>query len=191
MKTVLTTGQVAKICKVAPRTVSKWFDDGALRGYRIPTSKDRRIPRDSLIEFLKANNMPLGNLEGLGKHKVLFIGTETLLTNRIKETLSGPTEYLFEHTDTSFGAGIMVGSFYPDSIIIDLGIGRAEALQIAASLRKEKAFSSILIIGIASEDEVHPDQLVWYGFSDIFKKPFDTAALCERIRTTATTKHDN
>ncbi|MCY2996511.1 MAG: response regulator, partial [Planctomycetota bacterium] len=23
---VFTTGQVAKICKVAPRTVSKWFD---------------------------------------------------------------------------------------------------------------------------------------------------------------------
>ena len=27
-KTVLTTGEVAKICSVAPRTVSKWFDAG-------------------------------------------------------------------------------------------------------------------------------------------------------------------
>ena len=33
---VFTTGQVAKICKVAPRTVSKWFDSGRLKGYRIP-----------------------------------------------------------------------------------------------------------------------------------------------------------
>src|SRR5262249_61528897 len=38
MKKVFTTGQVAKICKVAPRTVSKWFDSGRLRGYRIPGS---------------------------------------------------------------------------------------------------------------------------------------------------------
>src|SRR5205823_90621 len=45
MKTIFTTGQVAKICKVAPRTVSKWFDSGRLRGYRIPGSQDRRIPR--------------------------------------------------------------------------------------------------------------------------------------------------
>ena len=45
MKKVFTTGQVAKICKVAPRTVSKWFDSGRLRGYRIPGSQDRRIPR--------------------------------------------------------------------------------------------------------------------------------------------------
>ena len=49
---VFTTGQVAKICKVTPRTVSKWFDSGRLRGYRIPGSQDRRIPREALIHFL-------------------------------------------------------------------------------------------------------------------------------------------
>ena len=32
VKDVLTTGEVAKICNVAPRTVSKWFDSGALHG---------------------------------------------------------------------------------------------------------------------------------------------------------------
>ena len=57
---VFTTGQVAKICKVAPRTVSKWFDSGRLRGYRIPGSQDRRIPREYLIKFLKEHGMPLG-----------------------------------------------------------------------------------------------------------------------------------
>ena len=51
---VFTTGQVAKICKVAPRTVSKWFDSGRLKGYRIPGSQDRRIPRDLETICLKA-----------------------------------------------------------------------------------------------------------------------------------------
>ena len=50
MRTIFTTGQVAKICKVAPRTVSKWFDSGRLRGYRIPGSQDRRIPREHLAK---------------------------------------------------------------------------------------------------------------------------------------------
>ena len=63
MKKVFTTGQVAKICKVAPRTVSKWFDSGRLRGYRIPGSQDRRIPREQLLRFLQEHNMPLGELE--------------------------------------------------------------------------------------------------------------------------------
>ena len=54
---VFTTGQVAKICKVAPRTVSKWFDSGRLKGYRIPGSQDRRIPREYLIRFLKEHGV--------------------------------------------------------------------------------------------------------------------------------------
>src|SRR5512140_1444860 len=49
-KDVLTTGEVAKICNVAPRTVSKWFDSGSLKGYKIPGSKDRRIPVAQLIK---------------------------------------------------------------------------------------------------------------------------------------------
>ncbi|MFN9969658.1 MAG: helix-turn-helix domain-containing protein, partial [Phycisphaerae bacterium] len=58
-KEVLTTGEVAKICNVAPRTVSKWFDSGSLKGYRIPGSRDRRIPTSELIRFMKAHNIPL------------------------------------------------------------------------------------------------------------------------------------
>lgn len=58
-KKVFTTGDVAKICKVTPRTVSKWFDSGRLRGYRIPGSQDRRIPREYLIRFLKENGMEI------------------------------------------------------------------------------------------------------------------------------------
>ena len=57
---VYTTGQVAKFCKVASRTVAKWFDDGRIKGYRLPGgSQDRRFPREHLIEFMKKHDMPL------------------------------------------------------------------------------------------------------------------------------------
>ena len=62
-KAIFTTGQVAKVCHVAPRTVSKWFDAGRIKGYRIPGSQDRRIPRAHLIEFLRQHGMPLDGLE--------------------------------------------------------------------------------------------------------------------------------
>ena len=54
---VYTTGQVAKICKVSPATVSKWFDSGCLKGFRVPGSRDRRIPREHLIAFMKEYGM--------------------------------------------------------------------------------------------------------------------------------------
>jgi excisionase family DNA binding protein len=93
MKKVFTTGQVAKICQVAPRTVSKWFDSGKLRGYRIPGSQDRRIPRDQLIRFLKENNMPLGALEEEGWHKILVVGAEPLFLDRLRELLPEDEDY--------------------------------------------------------------------------------------------------
>lgn len=55
---VFTTGEVARICKVAPRTICKWFDSGRLKGYRIPGSQDRRIPREYLLKFLAEHGMP-------------------------------------------------------------------------------------------------------------------------------------
>ena len=61
-KDVLTTGEVAKICNVASRTVSKWFDSGQLRGYRIPGSKDRRIPVSNLVKFMKSHGIPMDGL---------------------------------------------------------------------------------------------------------------------------------
>jgi hypothetical protein len=48
----LTTGAVAAICDVAPRTVSKWIDKGLLPGWRIPGSKDRRVDAERLERFL-------------------------------------------------------------------------------------------------------------------------------------------
>lgn len=53
MKTIFTIGDVAKLCGVAPRDVSRWFDSGRLRGYRMPGSQDRRIPMEYLRKFLR------------------------------------------------------------------------------------------------------------------------------------------
>lgn len=105
-KDVFTTGQVARICKVAPRTVSKWFDSGRLRGYRIPGSQDRRIPRDHLIRFLKDHDMPLGELEKEGWHKVLVIGAEKLFIDRVKNLMPEADDFRYEVANSGFEAGI-------------------------------------------------------------------------------------
>lgn len=191
MKKVFTTGQVAKICKVAPRTVSKWFDSGRLRGYRIPGSQDRRIPREQLIKFLKEHNMPLGELEEEGWHKILIIGAEKLFIDRIRDLLTEDDEYKYERAHSGFEAGILAESFHPDTIIVDLSMGRTEALQIAQNLRRNPQYESTLIIALASEDEAAPESLVNFGFSDAYKKPFDIALLAEKIRTIVEHKRDS
>src|SRR3979411_1395428 len=136
MKKVFTTGQVAKICKVAPRTVSKWFDSGRLRGYRIPGSQDRRIPREHLIRFLKEHGMPLGELEEEEWHKILIIGADKLFIDRVKELLPEDDDDKEGIAQGGFDAGLMAESFHPDTIVMDLALGRHEAIQIPSNLRK-------------------------------------------------------
>lgn len=183
MKKVFTTGQVAKICKVAPRTVSKWFDSGRLVGYRIPGSQDRRIPREHLIRFLKEHQMPLGDLEEEALNKILVIGTDRSLIERIKGMLPEADDYKVAVAHSGFEAGIQAESFHPDAIILDLAMGRTEGIQIIGNLRRNSTYDACTIIALAAEDEAEPESILQYGFNEVFKKPFDPALLAERIRS--------
>lgn len=72
-RTVLSMGDMAAVCRVAPRTVAGWFDSGRLRGYRIPGSADRRVPIAEAIRFIKSHGMPLNELAGLQTRTVLLL----------------------------------------------------------------------------------------------------------------------
>lgn len=180
MKKVYTTGQVAKICKVAPRTVSKWFDSGRLRGYRIPGSQDRRIPREHLLRFLKEHGMPLGELEAEVYNKVLVVGADAPLLSLLRDNLREIDDFRIETAASGFEAGIRAESFHPDCIIIDLAIGRIEAGQIAQNLRRSEDHATTLLIGLTSDEP--GEETFRLGFNDAFKKPFDGLLLAERVK---------
>jgi excisionase family DNA binding protein len=182
MKKVFTTGQVAKICKVAPRTVSKWFDSGRLRGYRIPGSQDRRIPREQLIRFLKEHGMPLGELEDETTNKVLLVGLDNTLTATLRERLPESDGFKFEIAVSGFEAGIQAESMHPDCIVIDSKLGRNEANQIAQNLRRSAEHQSTILVALVGAEDAAADSLTQQGFSEVFRKPFDVALLAERIR---------
>lgn len=174
-----TTGQVAEICSVAPRTVTKWFDSGRIMGYRVPNSKDRRIPRKDLVRFLKKHGMPLGNLENEMWYKILIIGADELFTNRFCELFSGQENFNCQLANNSFDAGIQFERFHSDVIIIDMAPGRSEALQLAKNLRGKN--KNIKIIALTNEDETATKDMTNAGFDNCFKKPFDIMLLYEHI----------
>lgn len=181
MRTIFTTGQVAKICKVAPRTVSKWFDSGRLRGYRIPGSQDRRIPREHLIRFLKEHGMPLGELEDEAMGKLLLVGVDGVVRSGLEGVL--PIEdFKVEIASSGFEAGIQAESLHPDCVVIDFAMGRNESLMIAQNLRRNNDYADTVLIALLSDDDTASgfDRTI---FNETFRKPFDAALLAERIRT--------
>ena len=181
MKTIFTTGQVAKICKVAPRTVSKWFDSGRLRGYRIPGSQDRRIPREHLVRFLKEHGMPLGELEDEAVGKILLVGAESHIRSNLSKQIFGDA-FKLEFANSGFEAGIQAESLHPDCVVIDFVMGRNESLMIAQNLKKNTEYADTVLIGLLN-DEDNASGFDRTVFNETFRKPFDSALLAERIRT--------
>ena len=180
MKKVFTTGQVAKICKVAPRTVSKWFDSGrsgdiGFRGRRtagFPASTCSGSSRNTGCRWATSNrkftrrswsSVPMPRCSGASAStsaKGMTSGSRPPL--RASRPASAPE------------------SFHPDCIIIDLAVGRIEAGQIAQNLRKSQDHLTTILVALTS-DEPNEDTYN-LGFNDAFKKPFDGALLAERVR---------
>ena len=60
----LTTGQAAKLCGVATKTIIKWLASGLLKGgYILPGTRHRRIPKANLVAFMREHGMPLDEVE--------------------------------------------------------------------------------------------------------------------------------
>jgi excisionase family DNA binding protein len=118
-KNVLTTGDVARICNVAPRTVSKWFDSGQLKGYRIPGSKDRRIPVSELMRFMKMHNMPSAETPS-GKIRVLIVDSNEDATSALAETLRTRANYDVQTARSSFETGVIIQKFVPHVLLVNL-----------------------------------------------------------------------
>ena len=116
---VFTTGQIAKVCMVATRTVTKWVDSGKLHAYRIPGSQDRRIPRESLIRFLREHGMYDAVVRMNSLSLCLLCGLPLPLEQRLREML--PDIPLRVARDL-FSVGLALQE-NPGMAVLDLSIG--------------------------------------------------------------------
>ncbi len=178
---VYTTGDVARICQVAPRTVSKWFDTGRLKGYRIPGSLDRRIPRDSLIEFMRSHGMPLGELGAVQGGNVLIIGMAAAERDAVEKllTASGMTTASALNV---FEAGAMAMEHRPQCVVIDASIGTEEARMIATFFKSKGRDNTTRVVGLVSDDEATDPNTALY-YDEKFRRPFDPALLAVRVKS--------
>jgi len=148
-KNVLTTGDVAKICNVAPRTVSKWFDTGQLKGYRIPGSKDRRIPLSELIRFMKAHNMPTAGLP-VGKIRVLIVDSNEEVSSALAEALKIKAGYEVQTVRSNFETGATVQKFVPHVLLVNFLAEDIDAASICKSVRADEDLQTIKVIALTN-----------------------------------------
>jgi excisionase family DNA binding protein len=181
MKSVYTTGEVADICKVSQQTVIRCFDSGKLKGFRVPGSRFRRIPRDSLMQFMKDNEIPLDNLTS-GKKRILAVDDDEAILEMLYELLERDGRFEVRVARGGYEAGIATQEFQPDAIVLDYKLPDIDGNRVCQAIRTNPNFARIKIIiisGVADPDEIN--ELKAAGADDFLKKPFQIDELISRI----------
>ncbi len=180
-KNVLTTGDVAKICNVAPRTVSKWFDNGQLKGYRIPGSKDRRIPVSELVRFMKMHNMPTAALP-VGKIRVLIADSNEKTSSALADVLQNEGDYEVQTVKSNFGTGAFVQKFAPHVLLVSLLAEGIDAMSICKYIRTNEDLRTIKIIALVNQlSDSESEALLQKGFDGYVPYSADGTEVIKRI----------
>lgn len=183
-KNVLTTGDVARICNVAPRTVSKWFDSGQLKGYRIPGSKDRRIPLNELLRFMKENNMPSPSVP-TGKIRVLIVDSSENSAAEMAQVLKTRDNYDVQTVSSNFETGLVAQKFNPHVLLINLFANGIDAGEICKIIRCDEDLRTIKIIAVANQlSGSEATALLQKGFDGYVSNPTDINKIVEEIEHT-------
>ena len=181
MKTVFTTGEAAKICKVSQQTIIRCFDNGQLKGFRVPGSRFRRIPREPLYKFMKDNGIPTDALES-GKRKVLLVDDDVELVELMTKVLEEDGRFEVRIATNGFDAGMMVKEYRPDLIVLDVMLPDINGKEVCHRVRADTTMEDVRILcisGMVEEDKIQDLRLS--GADDFLHKPFEIEDLIERM----------
>ncbi len=181
MKTVFTTGEAAKICKVSQQTIIRCFDSGQLKGFRVPGSRFRRIPRDQLYAFMRDNGIPTDALDS-GRRKILVVDDDEDLVELIVDALERDGRFEVQSVNNGFRAGMLIKEFRPDLIVLDVMLPDINGKEVCTLVRSQKAMDDVRIIcisGMVEADKVQ--ELRDAGANDFMQKPFDVDNLITRV----------
>lgn len=180
-KELFTTGEAAELCSLSQQTIIRCFDSGRLRGFRIPGSKFRKIPRDSLLKFMRDNNIPMINMQS-GKKRLLIVDDDAEIVELMSDVLIRDGRFEIRTASTGYDAGIITQKFRPDLILLDYMLPDVNGNIVCKTIKQDPEFSStriIIISGVINQTEI--DDLLKAGAEEFVKKPFSVTELIDRI----------
>ena len=181
MKTVFTTGEAAKICKVSQQTIIRCFDNGQLKGFRVPGSKFRRIPREMLYRFMKDNQIPTDALES-GKRKVLLVDDDIEVVEMMTRFLVEDGRFDVKVANNGFDAGMMVKDYRPDIMVLDVMLPDINGKEVCQRVRADPSLEDVRILcisGMVEDDKIQELRLA--GADEFLHKPFVVDVLIEQM----------
>lgn len=181
-KQVFTTGEAARVCGVSQQTIIRCFDSGRLRGFRVPGSRFRRIPRGDLLQFMQDNGIPPEVLEAR-RPRVLIVDDDEAILALVQEVLNMDGSFDVETASTGYEAGIQTERFQPDVLLLDFMLPDINGNEVCKRIRKNESTAStqiVIVSGAVNRKEI--EGVLEDGADAFIAKPFDPIELLGRVR---------
>eukprot|EP00913_Durusdinium_trenchii_P008883 g8349.t1 len=127
-----------------------------LKGFRVPGSRFRRIPRDILYKFMKDNGIPTDALES-GKRKALIVDDDEELVELIRDVLEADGRFDVRVANNGFDAGMMVKEYRPDIIVLDVMLPDINGKEVCQRVRSDSTLDDVRIICISATVVIPPE----------------------------------
>jgi excisionase family DNA binding protein len=184
IKDVLTTGDVARLCRVTIHTVIKWYEQGRLDGYKLPGSRDRRFTRRAVASFMRESKLPLDLLCEVvgGRPKVLVVDDDEGVRTMTSRYLSGLGTLDVQTASSGWEAGLITANWSPRLLLLDYRLGDTTGDVVVRTIRGMTQLDqpAIVIMSAHLTDEQAADVLA-QGADAYVPKPFDLHVLRDTI----------
>lgn len=183
-QSVFTTGEAAELSGLSQQTIIRNFDAERLKGYRVPGSRFRRIPRENLLAFLRENGLPTGALHAGGRQRLLVVDDDPEILAFLEEVLRMDGRFEVRAATCGYEAGLESVAFEPDLILLDYMLPDINGDRVCQVIRKNPKLSAtriLIISGAATAEEVQ--RLLDAGADGFLQKPFALTTLLARIES--------
>jgi len=172
-KEFFTTGEVSRLIGISEKTVRNYCDSGKIVHQQTPITNFRRIPKESLIDFIKGNGLSIDLLEKELEKKFLVVEDEEIVLDIITEILKiNFKDVLIETAMDGYEACIKAGIFIPDVVVLDLSLPKADGFEVCKSIRQiEKTKHAEIIVVSGYLDDENIEMLKSFDVKYIFPKP--------------------
>lgn len=147
---LLTSSEVGHLLQVNPSSVKKWVDDGLLVAFRTPGGH-RRIRATDLVEFLVRHKMPIPTeLSDAGRKRVLLVDDNAVQLSALSRSLKRHADRLEVVTvNNGIDALVLVGSFHPHFIVIDIFMPEIDGLEVCRRLKKRNETRDVQVVVVS------------------------------------------
>ncbi|WP_261841209.1 response regulator [Aliamphritea ceti] len=193
----LTSGVIASLCNVNPRTVLRWINSGKLKAFRLPGGNHRILEAD-FINFLQENSLPIPaelnrtdtdtaqsadvkTAESPARPKVLIVDDEKEVRRAISRVLR-PLQWELHEAADGFQAGSLLLQEKPDIVLLDLSMPGLDGYEVIRYIRGNRQIRHCRILVISALAPAKLKQALDTGADEVLAKPFDNLQLRERVQ---------